>query len=164
MCLPPGPGISPSAKGPKWAKTPLNRYFQPVGVRPKKVRKTSVVTFFSPFRDPEHREIVFLCFPPRPGISLSATGPKWAKTPLNCHFWPVGVRPKKNLSQETCEKSSWIAWKFFFPIKVPWEVALGNCVFVFPARAWNFFKCQGPKMDQNPTKLLFPAGGVPTKK
>ena len=31
-----------------------------------------------------------------------------------------------------------------FPTKVP--LAAGNCVFVFSARARNFFKCQRPKM------------------
>ena len=58
---PSGPGISQSAKGLEWAKTPLNRYFQPVGVQPKKrlfprkLRKTipeSMVTFFSHFGTP----------------------------------------------------------------------------------------------------------------
>ena len=40
---------------------------------------------------PSTGKLCFWCFPPRPGTSLSAKGPKWAKTPLNRYFWPVGA-------------------------------------------------------------------------
>ena len=50
---------------------------------------------FFPFLDLQHQEIVFFCFWPGPGISPSARGPKWAKSPLNHRFRHVGVRPRK---------------------------------------------------------------------
>ena len=59
---------------------------------PRKLRKTisdSVVTFL-PIKVPPAP-----CFPPGPGISPTAKGPKWAQKPPNCYFPPVRVGPKK---------------------------------------------------------------------
>ena len=72
-----------------WAKTPLNRYFRPVGVRPgkKKCPQESCenpfpdgVGAFFPISGPLALENCVFVFPPGPGVSLSAKGPKEAAT------------------------------------------------------------------------------------
>ena len=95
----------PNCQRPSWPKNPVFRDFPPVGVQSAKTENAEKVnefrgkTFraagFPPRQCPWHRKIAFLCFPPGPGISPSAHGPKWARKPLNRFSRPVGVQLKK---------------------------------------------------------------------
>ena len=88
--------------------------------------------------------------------------PKQAKIPLDHRFRPLGVRPTKRLSPESCRKPSRIAWQHFSSPKVPLEPR--NCVFMFLAGARDLCKCPRPKTGQKPTKSSFPTCGGLTKK
>ena len=145
---------------------PLN--FRPVGVRPKKssllrnLRKTildSVVTFFSIKVPLAPGNFVLVFFRPGPNFLQVPKGQN-GPNPTTSLFPAGGGPTKKKYFPRKVQKTFLNSVVTFFSIKVP---LAPYCVFVFSGWARNFSKCQRPKMDQTPAKLLFPAGGFEPK-
>ena len=91
-------------------------------------------------------------------VPRAVLGQNGLKKTVFRNFPPLGARSAKTESaKKLCNfgENFWSAR--ISPLRVP--LAPGKWVFLFLARARNFYKCPRPKTGQKPTKSPFPTGG-----